>query len=105
MPAAFQLVHAVDARLELHAGDLELALLLQRLDLEWRTPPLDLQPFAGEAREPLPLELGVTSRQSHFSNGGLRRLRDHRSEVLLQVGVRAHARPDLAHKRMQELSA
>src|SRR5438270_8608095 len=105
VPAALQLVHAVDARLELHAGDIELAFFLERLDLERRPTPLDLQPLASEPRETLALELGVTALQAHLTHRDLRRLANDGREVLLQVRVRAYACPDLAHQRMQELAA
>ena len=74
-------------------------------DLERRAPRSISSHSPREPREALALELGEAAFEAHLLHRRLRRLGDHRAQILLQVGVRAHARPDLAHQRMQELAA
>jgi len=54
--AGFELVHAVDAAVQLEAGNSELALFLIGDDFERRALAFDCQPFAGKLRKTLAFE-------------------------------------------------
>ena len=95
--AGGELVHAIDARFELQAGDIDRLRLSSTCgDLERRAAALDLEPVARELRQALALELGEAAFEPHLLHGGCRRIarsrRPYRSSRAVEF---FKTRPDL----------
>src|SRR5207245_11163986 len=84
--AGGELVHAVDARRELEAGEFQGPFLLEMKDRERRPRLLDLEPLAREAREARALEVGEAAFDLQLLHRGGRGVLNLRREVLLQGG-------------------